>query len=142
MPSLTPSLRWLFTVKFEDGNIYHQTVEDKSSILPGKSAWFDVLQDPRRPIEIQLDKINSTDHWCVDLLTGVFTCNGSIMTLSPSINILPTHGVFKPFYCRDNVVIQSIDEDGLVTSSHRHKYRLGWIYMIPGKHWEQTVIID
>lgn len=143
MPSVTPQIRYLLNVWFEDGTIIRQDDNDVSKKDPTKSFWFDVVSDPRNVIKMELCPGRRRVRWYgVEFLTGKFHVDGIEFEAQPCVTPpMPQGGVFKPVYYRDNSVKMIQGPEGS-RIEHSHRYRIGWIYEFGDKTFEQTIVID
>ena len=112
-----PKLEYLFTARFRDGSVIHQTPQDVSRLEPlTRSAFYDVLQ--RLPEVESFTLYNGRTGHTVFLTDGHFNSDGRIL-VNP-------HGEltnFRLIYFR--TVSQNMEGDTL-KPARVTKYVIGW----------------
>lgn len=73
-------LKYLFTVTYKDGTQFEQTQEDKSSVDPQRSAFFDVKMDEVKEFKLTGDN----KEYSVNLESGEFNVNGQLIIPNPT----------------------------------------------------------
>jgi len=127
----TMSLKYLFSAVFRDGSTIDQTQDDVSSLLLGKSAFYDVLQRLDDLDQFYLHGGNG--HVVgVSLLNGSFVLNGTPFSVGDEEVTIPEGTRFRLIYFRrvkHNICIGSSDVE-----STDVEYFLGWHATIDGQN--------
>lgn len=136
-------MKFLFTAKFANGDIYHQGADDVSIHDASRSAYYDVVNYGSPVVQFFIS--NNTDEYGVDLSTGHFFINGT--EIRPyTIDMLPLENV-ELFYAKRNEaeIKGSYTMDGFHPTGIKHKnisVLLGWKAKSNGKDVERIMEID
>ena len=131
-------LTHLFKVEFADGSFINQDKNDKSSIDPNRSGFFDVIakskESPiKRFILFNVDHAQDDDQYEVDLTDGHFEVNGTPIWLHDEEHLKD----FRLIYFRRHK--HQFNADGF--SGHDIEYHLGWQTTFRGKNYQRTIAI-
>lgn len=131
------ALKYLFIAYFADGSVITQTPEDRSTLDPTKSAFYDVLQKTGLA---QFALHGDGRACCVDLRSGIFDINGLEFEAQPcASDEMPPGGTFRLIYFRDHR--QEMNVSDLALGEHHIAYRFGWEYTVGDKTWVQTLVL-
>lgn len=123
----------LFKVKYTDGTVYQQTEEDKSSIDPKRSAFYDVLNSGKDILSFSIGPAS------VNLITGMFKL--SLLEFQLEENLQPVKR--KLIFFRQVQQDTNVDYENkggvlkilnLTPSATRIKYFIGYEYKLKGKN--------
>ena len=148
----TAKLKYLFEVKYADGEIYRQTPRDKSKIDPEKrSEFYDVLQEIEKGRTIQFfSLVGDGKTITVDLGTGLFYVNGVKLLLeSEKLPVMPEK--FDLIFYRQWTQQVNVEYKGkkigpfeIVSEEPQQafcEYFIGWKCEIKGKRYIQKMAV-
>ena len=138
------TLKYLWTAYFADGTEFDQAQDDKSTLDPKRSAFYDLLQTNKPVIKFVLE--GNGQKLSIDLLTGLFNLNG--VDIVPE-NLPPLPGPYKLIFFRQhqqdlNIKIE-IGKDlkpydkSRQQGEHRIKYFIGWQFNYGGKNYKEVL---
>jgi hypothetical protein len=125
-------MKYLFRVKFADGQIYEQSPDDLSKLEPTRSSFYDILQQEQAgnpPVTFQL--FNGQDYYAVDLIDGHFEVNGAKLWLHEPVSNL------KLIYFR---TVDAFFSMGASTSQQIKNYTFGW--QVRGTDLQKILILN
>ena len=130
-------LKYLFQANFSDSTFIQQTQDDQSTLLPEKSAFYDVLQKQDDLVSFGLfsDEVPTT--WAVDLKDGHFEVNELPFMVHGAPVTFPVDTVFRLIYFRSvkrHFRIGTIEAIGVDIS-----YHIGWQTTINGQNHQRTI---
>jgi hypothetical protein len=131
------TLKYLFTVEYQDGTIHKQTPADKSTIENNRSEFFDVLNSGKKLKSFMLkEQALFRPKWIkVDLTNGQFTQSSNANPVFEGDSQTPdVKDVELIFYRQhEHDFIRGTNKE----SAHRVTYYLGWQTNIDGKNYKQ-----
>lgn len=148
------NLKYLFEVKYADGEVYRQTPEDKSKIDPEKrSEFYDVLQEVEKGRTIRffslIEQGGNNNIVTVDLGTGIFYVN-SLPVILESVKLPTMPDKFELIFYRQWT--QSVNQDykknkegilkfvGMTPQGEAFcEYFIGWKCKIANKEYIQKM---
>ena len=156
-------LSYLFECHFKDGTVIQQNEADVSSVDPGRSAFYDVMQRKDDIVVFGLFTNTSQENaYAVDLRDGSFVVNGAKFSIPKEIctPVLTTATDCEPeasiqsipfeptedqkyellFFRRHRHVVV-MGQDMADDLSHQIEYHLGWTTKVDGKEIQQTISI-
>lgn len=108
-------LKYLFTCEYNDGTVFEQNEEDRSSQDPLKSAFFDIKHE----ILVKFTLTGNGHEYSVDLLDGHFEVDGVPFFMYEG----ELQNVRLVFFRRHRHTINTGEMEEL---SHIITYRIGW----------------
>lgn len=117
-------LRYFFTVIFADNSEITQTIDDKSSINPAKSTFFDVQERSKSvdPIALILTSVDGAQA-AVSLQDGHFEMLGGAFFIGEPPSLATP---LRLIYFRRNFRHFNMGDDPVTQISHEMHYYFGW----------------
>ena len=139
------NLKYLFIVEYDDATSYKQGANDKSSIDPKRSEFYDVLHSGKTIKRFSL--FGDNQKVTVDLQTGLFDVNGlPILLESEKLPTLPEK--FELIFYRQWTVHQNVTYATKTGKTLKREdagrfceYFIGWKCTINGKMYQQKLAI-
>lgn len=145
-------LKYLFKIEYEDGSVFEQPADDKSTIEPEKrSSFFDALKigETKKMVRFELHecsmipghKLQGGDMYAVDLVDGHFEVNGTPFFLHEQ-PIKDLRVIFFRQHTHTYRISESKTVQGGTTRKeleHNIVYRMGWQCTIDGKNYQQVM---
>jgi hypothetical protein len=154
-------LSYLFECHFKDGTVIQQNEADVSSVDPGRSAFYDVMQrkDDIVVFGLYTNVTEGGNTYAVDLRDGSFIINGAkflipkdiytpVLTTATeaSIQNIPFEAAedqkYELLFFRRHKHMVVMGQDTADDLSHQIEYHLGWTTKVDGKEIQQTISIS
>jgi len=154
----TIPLKYRFGCKFADGSTFTAPDDDMHPVLPGRNAFYELLQKDRDGNPIQapegnwlLPRFDIREFWVegegvrckVDLRTGRFKLQGAEF-IDRNLITPPPGATLHLVWFRRHRVHQNAGLDGQAVGPSWEspiEYHLGWRCYVDGRRHEQTVIL-
>jgi hypothetical protein len=130
-------LKYLFQANFSDGTFIQQTQDDQSTLLPEKSAFYDVLQRQDDLVSFGLFSDETPTTWIVDLRDGHFEVNEIPFMVYGSCGHHDPTAPFRLIYFRKvrrHFHIGNLEQIGMDMSFH-----FGWQTTVDGKNHQKVI---
>lgn len=128
-------LKYLFTATYEDGTVFHQSPDDRSSIEPEKrSAFFDALRIGETKKMVRFELKGQGHSYAVDLKDGHFEVDGVPVRMHEDL----LEGFSLIFFRKHTHTF--IQETGKEIG-HQTVYRIGWQVEGP-RNYQQVMQIQ
>lgn len=136
-------LTWLFKAKYADDHLIEQDAADTChSRKDGTGSAFSDVLDRGKPTGFGLYKVGGGQYAWVDLVTGNFVVNGTVIALHNQ-NFEPEKYKLELVYFRETRVDQEVGQDGEAVGSRHYvnRYFIGWRTTVNGKNKQVTLAV-
>jgi len=139
-------LKYLFSARLADGQLFVQTPEDVDSENPSRSAFTELLRisENNRIREFYLEDSAANRIYSVNLDTGHFEANGNPFFLHTE-DFLQNFQLryIRQVAARVNVTFDKVTghELGRTQAGHEVKYCFGWYCAVNGKSYERILTL-
>lgn len=137
----TEALKYLFEATFKDETVIRQTPDDRSSLEPGKSAFYDVLEHEKVSPLTRFELVGEGHRYAVCFPDGHFETDGLPFKMhEEELSLAGLRLIYFRNHTRHFAAGVGPQAGGQV--GHELVYRIGWQYTMRSTNYQRVMEIE